>query len=353
MTVPTASAPVEVLQRQLTVCRNEISNLRAKLRAVSAHFNKQCSELLHALESQRGTIRGGTKVAKPRDDESANRRSFEFQPIGYIQTAFRFKNGTPRQGCICPNSQAVLTLDKQVFTCPEHSLEGLDKFSHVWLLSVFDRNARKEGSSGAFAYRSKVQPPRLGGQTWGVLASRSPHRPCPVGLTLARLESVQGSSLHLSGIDLVDGTPILDVKPYLPQYDSPQQEEPVGNEPEVQWAPWVGESSDLAVDFTPKARAELSHFHGRDSHPASEPPCSWCLKHFENASAAARALECLLKADPRSVHRKDNCSDRLYYCVLDNIHVTAWFDEGRAEVLKLKPLGQEETVPLGQAKCQD
>ncbi|KAK8761712.1 hypothetical protein V5799_027016 [Amblyomma americanum] len=136
MTVPTASAPVEVLQRQLTVCRNEISNLRAKLRAVSAHFNKQCSELLHALESQRGTIRGGTKVAKSQDDESANRRSFEFQPIGYIQTAFRFKNGTPRQGCICPNSQAVLTLDKQVFTCPEHSLEGLDKFSHVWMMSL-------------------------------------------------------------------------------------------------------------------------------------------------------------------------------------------------------------------------
>ncbi|XP_037563475.1 tRNA (adenine(37)-N6)-methyltransferase [Dermacentor silvarum] len=329
----TASSSVEVLQQQLTICRSEIANLRTKLRAMSAQFNRQCKEILQALKIRNGTTEATHHQA--RDCESADSSSFTFQPIGYVQTAFPFKNGTPRQGCICPDSQAVLILDKQVFTCPEHSLEGLDKFSHVWLLSVFNRNTRKE-DSGEFAYRSKVQPPRLGGQTWGVLASRSPHRPCPVGLTLARLHSVQGSVLHLSGVDLVDGTPILDIKPYLPQYDSPQQGT-LDEIPDVRWASWIEEATTLAVDFTPRAREQLSRFHGRSSHPAFETPCSWCLQHFEDSHAAARALECLLKADPRSIHRKDNCSDRLYYCVLDSIHVTAWFDEGRAEVLKLQP----------------
>lgn len=181
---------VEELQQQLTICRNEIANLRTKLRAMSAQFNRQCKEILQALEVRSGTIE--TMPNQLRDCESTNGNSFTFQPIGYIRTAFPFKNGTPRQGCICPNSKAVLTLEKRVFTCPEHSLEGLDKFSHIWLLSVFDRNTRKEGS-GEFTYRSKVQPPRLGGQTWGVLASRSPHRPCPVGLTLARLLSIEGA----------------------------------------------------------------------------------------------------------------------------------------------------------------
>lgn len=139
----------------------------------------------------------------------------------------------------------------------------------------------------------------------------------------------------------MDGTPILDIKPYLPQYDSPQQET-TNTTPDVRWAHWIEEATTLAVDFTPRAREQLSRFHGHKSHPVSEAPCSWCLQHFEDSHAAARALECLLKADPRSIHRKDNCSDRLYYCVLDNIHVTAWFDEGRAEVLKLKPCAEGE-----------
>lgn len=309
-----------------------------RLRAASAQFNKQCKEILRALGRQ-GLHDVAT--AKPRDEGAATGIGFTFQPIGHIKTAFPFKNGTPRQGCICPDSQATLTLDKRVFTCPEHSLEGLDQFSHVWLLSVFDRNTRKEGSSTTgelFAYRSKVQPPRLGGQTWGVLASRSPHRPCPVGLTLARLLSVQGCTLHLSGVDLVDGTPILDIKPYLPQYDSPQGGEPGGETADVRWASWIEDAGTLAVDFTPRAHKELLQFHGCSSHKeASESPCRWCLRHFEDCHAAARALAALLRADPRSVHRKDNCSDRLYFCVLDAMHVTAWFDEGRAEVLRLKP----------------
>lgn len=147
-----------------------------------------------------------------------------------------------------------------------------------------------------------------------------------------------GCTLHLSGVDLVDGTPILDIKPYLPQYDSPQGGEPGGETADVRWASWIEDAGTLAVDFTPRAHKELLQFHGCSSHKeASESPCRWCLRHFEDCHAAARALAALLRADPRSVHRKDNCSDRLYFCVLDAMHVTAWFDEGRAEVLRLKP----------------
>lgn len=95
---------------------------------------------------------------------------------------------------------------------PEHSLRGLEGFSHVWLLPYFHLNTNKD-------FRPVIHPPRLKGKTIGVFASRSPHRPSPIGLSLAKLDKIEGSTLHLSGIDLVDGTPILDIKPYVPASD--------------------------------------------------------------------------------------------------------------------------------------
>ncbi len=91
-------------------------------------------------------------------------------------------------------------------------LEGLSEFSHVWLIFVFHKNANKR-------VHAKVHPPRLDGDKIGVFATRSPHRPNPIGLSVVKLEKIQGNSLYLSGIDLIDGTPILDIKPYVPQAD--------------------------------------------------------------------------------------------------------------------------------------
>ena len=130
-------------------------------------------------------------------------------------------------------------------TRPEHSLEGLHEFSHVWLLFLFDQNA--PGSTP----KAKVYPPRLGGTPTGLFATRSPHRPNPIGLTLCRLDRVDGSKLSLSGVDLVDGTCILDVKPYIPSYDAP-----IGEIDLPRWAT-VRDKDDLGVSFSDKAEKEL------------------------------------------------------------------------------------------------
>ncbi|KAG0433405.1 hypothetical protein HPB47_019939 [Ixodes persulcatus] len=96
-------------------------------------------------------------------------------------------------------------------------------------------------------------------------------------------------------------------------------------------ASWIsGESSSpssfggLRVDFTPSALGDLARFHGRDE--CHEAECPLCLHHLADGAQARQALTALLSADPRSLHRKNNCSDRLYYCVVDVLHVTAWFD---------------------------
>jgi tRNA-Thr(GGU) m(6)t(6)A37 methyltransferase TsaA len=133
------------------------------------------------------------------------------QVIGTLRSCFREKFGTPRQPLLVPGATASLTLGKEFL--PEHSLIGLERFSHVWLISYFHLNTNK-------TFRPKVHPPRLRGLTIGTFASRSPHRPSPLGLSLARLVGIEGPTLHLAGIDLVDGTPILDVKPYIPEWDS-------------------------------------------------------------------------------------------------------------------------------------
>ncbi|UPT73665.1 MAG: tRNA (N6-threonylcarbamoyladenosine(37)-N6)-methyltransferase TrmO [Elusimicrobiota bacterium] len=131
--------------------------------------------------------------------------------IGHLRSCFREKFGTPRQPLLVPGATASLTIAREHL--PEHSLDGLGLFSHVWLLSYFHLNTNK-------MVRPKIHPPRLKGKSVGLFASRSPHRPSPIGLSLAKLVRVEGHTIHLSGIDLVDGTPILDVKPYIPEWDS-------------------------------------------------------------------------------------------------------------------------------------
>lgn len=137
--------------------------------------------------------------------------SWSFEPIGVVQSCFAEKFGTPKQGRISPNSRAVIKLSEHL-DAPA-MLDGLQAFSHIWLLWVFHANSNR-------ASLKKVRPPRLAGEKAGVFASRSPHRPNPIGLSAVRLDKIEGSILHISGVDLISGTPVLDIKPYIPEWDS-------------------------------------------------------------------------------------------------------------------------------------
>lgn len=141
-----------------------------------------------------------------------------YATVARIRTDFPSKFGVPRQAGLVPE-----LLARVVFEPAYRSLDavrGIDGFSHLWLIWEFDKSvsARRDWSP-------TVRPPRLGGQErLGVFATRSPFRPNPIGLSSVRLEAVdvdgdQAPVLVVSGADLVDGTPILDVKPYIP-YDA-------------------------------------------------------------------------------------------------------------------------------------
>uniref|UniRef100_A0A2K6U3M1 tRNA methyltransferase O n=1 Tax=Saimiri boliviensis boliviensis TaxID=39432 RepID=A0A2K6U3M1_SAIBB len=359
------------------------------------------------------------------------------------------------------------------------------------ILFVFHKN-------GHLSCKAKVQPPRLNGAKTGVFSTRSPHRPNAIGLTLAKLEKVEGGTIYLSGIDMIHGTPILDIKPYIAEYDSPQNvmepladfnlqnnqhkpktvsrsdsktdssdqrqlsgcdepqphhgtkekpkcpedrtsednclthsdtaqsqqafpmhreitadfglelrsdqsssvtEEEIGpycpeksfleegtnkklervegaavlqgsraeTQPRAPHYPagradgaphsvvpaWVREApvATLEVRFTPHAEMDLVHLSSQGEPDVGQAS----FKYFQSAREAKRAIEAVLSADPRSVYRRKLCQDRLFYFTVDIAHVTCWFGDGFAEVLKIKPACEpvymtepvEFLVPLG------
>jgi tRNA (adenine37-N6)-methyltransferase len=134
--------------------------------------------------------------------------------IGLISSPFVDKFGTPRQSQIAKHTLSKLQLDPK--KVPREMLEGLDIGSYIWVIFGFHLNRQKNTIV-------KVHPPRLRGKKMGVLATRSPHRPNPVGLSLGRIVSIEKNQLVVAGLDLVDQTPIYDIKPYLPEFDRPQE----------------------------------------------------------------------------------------------------------------------------------
>ena len=139
------------------------------------------------------------------------------RPVAHIRTDFPTKFGVPRQSGRAPSAAGTVVFEPEFRD--GSALRGIEGFSHLWLIFDFSEAHREKWSP-------TVRPPRLGGNTRvGVFASRSPFRPNPLGLSCVRLVSVEktrrdGTVLHVSGVDLTDGTPIFDIKPYLPFADS-------------------------------------------------------------------------------------------------------------------------------------
>lgn len=137
--------------------------------------------------------------------------------IGHIRTDFPSKFGIPRQSGLVPELKGIITFEPE-FRNPE-AFRGLEEFSHIWILWKFSKSEKEYWSA-------TVKPPRLGGKKrMGVFATRSPYRPNDIGLSSVKLEKISfdektGPMLHVAGVDLLDGTPIYDIKPYIAYTDS-------------------------------------------------------------------------------------------------------------------------------------
>lgn len=211
------------------------------------------------------------------------------EPIGIIHSCFKEKFGIPRQPGLVDAAEARLQLLPPYNR--EEAVRGLEGFSHVWLIFGFHATAGQ-------GWRPTVRPPRLGGNARvGVFASRSTFRPNPLGLSVVRLAGIDcrdGVNLLLAGVDLLDLTPIFDIKPYLPYADAL---------PSAQGG-FAPENPDTAVSvsFSPQAERQLSR--------------------LEAERPRLRQLVCeLLAYDPRPAYRSDTDASRDYGVKLYDLDV--------------------------------
>jgi tRNA-Thr(GGU) m(6)t(6)A37 methyltransferase TsaA len=147
----------------------------------------------------------------------------EIKPIARIHTDFPEKFGIPRQSGLAPALQGRIVFEPAYRNAD--ALRGLEAFSHIWLIWEFSANMRR-GASSDMEWQPTVRPPRLGGNTHlGVFATRSPFRPNPLGLSCVEVAGIEldtpaGPIIHVKGADLMDGTPVYDIKPYIKYADS-------------------------------------------------------------------------------------------------------------------------------------
>ncbi|BBO77173.1 tRNA (N6-threonylcarbamoyladenosine(37)-N6)-methyltransferase TrmO [Desulfosarcina widdelii] len=195
---------------------------------------------------------------------------FTYHPIGVIRSCFTEKFGIPRQPGLVTAARAML----EVFSPYDHdeAFRDLDEFSHLWVLFVFH-------GIPAGKWRPTVRPPRLGGnRRTGVFATRSGFRPNPIGMSAVSLEGIRRQNgkllLELSGIDLLDQTPVLDIKPYLPYADAIPRacggfaDRPPKNDLPVAWCPTAKKALTELEKTHPGFEELLEQVLGADPRPA-------------------------------------------------------------------------------------
>ena len=199
--------------------------------------------------------------------------SYSVSPVATIHTPFKEKFAIPRQPGL-----ARAALGQVELLSPydqDGAFNGLEQSSHIWLIFLFHK-AMPDGNQ---APRLLVRPPRLGGnQKVGVFATRSTHRPNAIGQSLVKLEAIDGTHLTVSGVDLLDGTPILDIKPYVPYSDClpdawNQLASDAPEPTDVQWTPEALEQARQHQDRLHQPVVELvNQCLSQDPKPAYQVP---------------------------------------------------------------------------------
>ena len=246
-------------------------------------------------------------------DNKSNTYSFSMKSIGIFHSVFPTKNGCPRQFGLVDSSQGKLEI-----TIPqgEMALEGLDKFSHCWIMFVFHENSLESND------KVKIRPPRMNGNgKVGIYATRSPHRPNGIGLSVAKIEKIEGNTVYMSGADLIDGTPVIDIKPYIGRYDSiPETRTPEWIQDDL----FVQKIDESKISFSQQAESELSALIPK-------------LEFYNSMETIKKAIIQVLQSDPRPVYMRKKKDEKLYGFRIDRINVRCKFgDDDTIEIVQVE-----------------
>ena len=221
-------------------------------------------------------------------------QSFQFDTIAFIESPYQEKFAIPRQPNLVSEAKG-----KVIFTGEANNNElvrDIEQFSHLWLLFIF-HGTQEQG------WKPLVRPPRLGGNTkTGVLATRSTFRPNPIGMSVVKLDKVTTENkqtiLHISGLDLLNGTPIIDIKPYVPYSDAITD----ANGGFAQSEP----KTTLTVSFTKQAQCDLEQHQ---------------TKLASKYGKLALLIEQVLAQDPRPAYKQGKVDDKVYGMRLYDLNI--------------------------------
>ncbi|CAH0480264.1 unnamed protein product [Peronospora belbahrii] len=227
---------------------------------------------------------------------------YRFEAIACVDSCFVDRRGTPRQGGLVKNSRARITFKTNI---PSASLQCLDQFSHLWVLFVFHENTNVAKGKTKSTFPAKIAPPRLGGKKVGLFSTRTPHRPNSIGLSVVKIEAVYDRCIEISGHDLVNGTPVLDVKPYVPADNVLDHIIP----------DWVAADTDVIarpVEFMPEATVSLTELVNAN-----------LSSFYSNVVDLKTAIEQMLVLDIRSVHqgRGKATETQQFQCRFDTVQI--------------------------------
>ena len=178
------------IEKMVSDVRNILLNSANVSQSLGCHLNRPSTLSSSNDESSETASKTPNPISQGPDSARISLKS-----IASFRSCFLTKNGTPRQPNICEYARGSLTIT--CFDNRAHSVDRLSSFSHLWLVFLFHEN-RHRGEA-----KTKIAPPRLNGEKVGVFATRSPHRPNPVGLSLVKLDGVSDGTLHVSGVDLI------------------------------------------------------------------------------------------------------------------------------------------------------
>jgi len=212
--------------------------------------------------------------------------------IGKVVSPFTKRMGCPRQGALVPNARGYIQL-----SIPEQTVEGMDSYSHAWIIFAFHANTDRPDSA-----KTKIRPPRAPkGTKVGMLATRSPHRPNNIGLSLVKIVRVDAKAkrLHIAAFDLVNGTPVYDIKPVV-AWDIPGHHD----NQQLQVPSWVSQEDALQkCEFSSRASSELTQLVARGSLAPLYTEAN------DGAAGAKLALGEVLAQDPRASSKRGSSTD--------------------------------------------
>eukprot|EP00347_Sterkiella_histriomuscorum_P005014 403358232 len=318
-------------QHNQTLIHQEIAKFEAKSGFLNIFLeNSQFMDRIQIMNKKKTvTYKEGNMFSPGHQNENPLESAFVIRPIGYLESCFREKFGTPRQSGFVKNARARLTLVNEINSS---CLEGLDEFGYIWVIFIFHVGLHDYNNK-----KTKIVPPKLEGAKKGVFATRSPHRYNPIGLSIAKLEKIEDRTITISGIDLIHGTPVLDIKPYH-YLDSLDKEQLV-------FPNWLVESKErgrLHVQFTEEAIEEVKQlvYSGK-------------LDFYHSFEEVKELIEQVFELNPHSIHTLNKHKEGIYAVALDNMNIIYKMNEEKTQITIIQVIWSDNTKPKEKLRTKE